>query len=165
MNPSDGCFLIDGDTAYVVAEGEHCPKCHSTGELIMPWPDLTRPPCDHPYCAGPGRLSPPAWMTATCHHLETQRTFPPASQIRSCVDCIDGKPIHTVEVEHLCFHEGQRLLRKDVCDCGTDDGIIASYRLVVREVRQIEPMPEPYGPGYPPAAKPGMHLAICEVIR
>jgi hypothetical protein len=43
-----------------------------------------------------------------------------------CGHCNGTARPSTVSVvsEHLCFHEGQRLLRKEVCDCGTDDGLI-----------------------------------------
>lgn len=168
MNLTADQIIVDGDTAYVVAEGE------------LDHDDHLPPACGDPGCG----LGPPDWMTATCEtcggtgrwwDLPLQPSGDPFER-DDCADCIGGKPIHTFEVNVPCAP------RADLCpheQCGT-----ISYRLVVREVLPIIPPNDPNfdredevviadGQAYrkgagltlPPAAKPGMWLAICEVVR
>jgi hypothetical protein len=152
-------IIVDGDTAYVVAEGEPCAHCRT-----LPLPIL----CSEPV--------PPAWMTATCETCDGPGWV--------CYDCLNGKPIHTFDVE--C----------DGCGCGCDCSVChppsVTYRLAVRDVLPIhlDTDERAFRPDkrcviigtqgndagwvavwsvdgdftpitLPPAAKPGMHLAIC----
>lgn len=141
---------IDGATAYVVAEGE---VYHSTG---CKW----TPRSEHD-CRCKGRPGAPFWM-----------------------EVADEVPIHTFEVECPLFREHvEEGLDDCTYGCNSLDGTI-SYRLAVREVLEVydflpqrvrmpfvtlSPYPEYWERGesdpitLPPAAKPGMYLAICEV--
>jgi hypothetical protein len=195
MRLSADQIIVDGDTAYVVAEGEPCPG----------------PP--HHGFHGPGKdrcsgFRPQPWMTAKCETCDgsgVARCPLPRHHSGPCdlpgpkindglsecpTDCIDGKPIHTVEIEcNLCRGDSMKYL--DLIYCPIDGcklGIISSYRLVVREVGRILRSTESARPGeecfvfrnvygwmmfdgyrakqvsVPPAAKPGNYLAVCDLL-
>jgi hypothetical protein len=164
----------DGSTAYVVAEGEEAPSW-AGGQTVA--------------------KVPPAWMTATCETCvippEMMGAFVVMDQ-SACPDCLNGKPIHTFDVEcPRCRIADERVCPVPGCS-GRGFGKLGtvSYRLAVREVLPV--LHQDHGDGVPPhlcvrdngryvvvtdgsyevlstfvwpAAKPGMYLAICEVVK
>ena len=125
-------ITFDGDTAYVVTEGGYCIQLGHT-------------------CLGE---CPPIWMTAKCERCGGWR---PTGW---CLNCIYGKPIHTVEVEcPVC--EGSTGYKVEIysgeyawhgpgsCRNCAGSGTV-SYQLAVREVQDLGN---------------GQFRAICEVMQ
>lgn len=91
-------------------------------------------------------------LTEPCETCDGSGHATFGNQVRTSEKCPacdgSGRPLFRVDVEHICFHEGQRLLIKEVCDCGTDNGVIDSFRAHVLDVVPIvddgENMPRPF---------------------
>ena len=139
-----GELLVPGTPVVAaIVEGEPCPGSSTSC-----------PPFTRAMCRYSGNPHPPAWLVAlrdarceTCRDEDgdPDPDCPPGYTLElesgckcmgcweclKCPDCHDGRLPHDVRVECICHHEGQRLLAKEVCDCGTDDGTIRTVRCLV----------------------------------
>jgi hypothetical protein len=163
MNLTADQITVDGDTAYVVAEGEY-ERCNG-------FPDSLRPP-----------IVPPAWMTATCGPLwRPIHTFdvecpacdgtghfggrgsyydrPGGKPCRSCKRGTISYRLAVREVITIYLDTDERAFRPDQrCVIIGTQGNDAGWVAVWSGDGDFTPLT------LPPAAKLGDHLAICDVV-